>query len=96
MLEISTDQSFGVLSPAFKGCESGFALQEYAKNGCTFLNKKKCELYNTEYQPLECRFCHHERTGLGIKCHNELEDQWNSIKGRKLIKHWIHCVEFKE
>jgi hypothetical protein len=51
MLEMSPDQSFGVLSPAFKGCEVDFALQRYTGRGCTFLKDNRCELYGTGLQP---------------------------------------------
>ncbi|MFN2152190.1 MAG: hypothetical protein ACK2T5_11375, partial [Anaerolineales bacterium] len=59
MLEMSPELTFGVLSPAFKGCEGDLATNLYFRNGCTFLKRTRCELYGTGYQPLECRFCHH-------------------------------------
>jgi hypothetical protein len=95
MLEISPEHTFGVLSPAFKGCEGNFALQEFSSNWCTFLKNNLCELHGTGYQPLECRFCHHDRIGLGIKCHNDIEKDWNTPKGRVLINKWIKLVNFK-
>ena len=61
MLEMSPAFTFGVLAPAFKGCEMKFAYNEYASAGCTFLIDEQCELHGTGYQPLECRFCHHDR-----------------------------------
>src|SRR6187397_1226277 len=61
MLEIEPELSFGVLSPAFKGCERSIATNQFARNGCTFLKNDRCELYGTGHQPLECRFCHHDR-----------------------------------
>ena len=36
MLELSPDRSFGVLSPAFSGCEGMFAFQEFARNGLLY------------------------------------------------------------
>lgn len=45
MLEISPEMTFGVLSPAFKGCEGKFALNFYAHRGCNFLKDNLCELY---------------------------------------------------
>lgn len=36
MLEVAPEFSFGVLSPAFKGNEVNYAMQLYAKEGCTF------------------------------------------------------------
>lgn len=96
MLEISIDRTFGVLSPAFKGCESNFALQEYSKNGCTFFSNGLCELHKTIYMPLECRFCHHSRKGLGQICHHDIELQWNSLEGKKLVEYWGMIVRLWE
>jgi hypothetical protein len=64
---------WGVLSPAFRGCEGWIATQEASRNGCTFLKENKCELFGSGFQPLECRFCHHDRKGLGNECHATLE-----------------------
>lgn len=89
MLEMSPDFSFGVLSPAFKGCEQNFALQKYAEYGCNFLVNDLCELHGTGYQPLECRFCHHTRAGLGDKCHGDIEKEWNTPEGQSLVDQWI-------
>lgn len=88
MLEVSVDRSFGVLSPAFIGCEGSFALQNFAKNGCNFLNNNLCELHSTGYAPLECLFCHHLRKGLGINCHLDIEKNWAHC-GQALVKAWI-------
>ena len=88
MLEISPELDFGVLSPAFKGNEGNYALQIYSKNGCTFLKNELCELFGTELQPIECRFCHHDRLGLGAKCHSDIEKDWNTDYGKKLIIKW--------
>lgn len=92
MLEIAPEIMFGVLSPAFKGCEKYFAVNEYAKNGCTFLKGDRCELFGTGHQPLECRFCHHERSGLGTKCHADLEKDWKTLQGQALVNKWIKNV----
>jgi hypothetical protein len=89
MLEISPEFTFGVLSPAFKGNEGTFALQLFANNGCTFLRNNLCELNGTAIQPLECRFCHHDRHGEGMKCHHDIEKDWNSPAGQKLVKQWF-------
>lgn len=89
MLEMSPEFTFGVLSPAFKGCEKYFALHAYARNGCTFLKDKRCELFGTGHQPLECRFCHHERQGLGTQCHADLEKDWNTPAGQALVNKWF-------
>jgi hypothetical protein len=94
MLEMAPDFTFGVLSPAFKGCEVQFAYQEFASAGCTFLKDGKCELHRTGHQPLECRFCHHERVGLGPHCHADLEKDWNTQAGRALIVRWNEVVGF--
>jgi len=95
MLEVSPEKTFGVISPAFKGCELNFALQEFSKNGCTFYKNELCELFGTPVQPLECRFCHHERVGLGNKCHADIEKDWNTHAGQKVVKKWIEKVNFK-
>jgi hypothetical protein len=88
MLEVAPERTFGVLSPAFKGGEGGFALQQYATRGCTFLKEARCELYATAFQPLECRFCHHDRPGMGPQCHADLEKAWNTPAGRALVSKW--------
>jgi hypothetical protein len=92
MLEIAPELTFGVLSPAFKGCERSFATNEFAKNGCTFLKNNLCELFGTAHQPLECRFCYHERRGLGPKCHADLEKGWRTPEGQTLVEKWIRQV----
>jgi hypothetical protein len=94
MLEISPERDFAVLSPAFKGNECNFAYQIFAQNGCTFLNNGLCELFGTGLQPLECRYCHHSRKGLGIKCHLEIGMQWNSPEGKRLIVSWGNHTGF--
>ncbi len=95
MLEISPELNFGVLSPAFKGCEANFALQEFSNNWCTFLENNLCGLYGTGFQPIECRFCHHNRIGLGIKCHLDIEKDWKRPIARVLINKWIKLINFK-
>jgi hypothetical protein len=92
MLEISPEKDFGVLSPAFNGCEGNFALNEFANNGCNFHKNNLCELHSTEHMPLECSFCHHERLGIGQKCHLELEKQWHTKRGQELVKRWSKIV----
>jgi len=94
MLEISPENNFGVLSPAFKGNESNYALHIYSKNGCTFYNSGLCELFGTELQPLECRYCHHDRKGLGLKCHLDIEKDWKTNRGQKLIVRWGNLIGF--
>jgi hypothetical protein len=96
MLEMAPDRSFGVLSPAFKGCEMNFALQAFASKGCNFLNDDRCELYHTGNIPLECRFCHHDRKGLGPKCHTDLEKDWNTPQGQALVVKWSKLSGFAE
>jgi hypothetical protein len=92
MLEIAPELTFGVLSPAFKGCEKFYATNQFAGNGCTFLKNGRCEIYGTGYQPLECRFCHHNRRGLGLKCHADLEKDWHTPNGQILVEKWIEQV----
>ena len=89
MLEIAPELTFGVLSPAFKGCEGSLAINELSKHGCTFFRNERCELYGTGHEPLECRFCHHERHGLGQKCHADLEKDWKTSAGQSLVKKWL-------
>jgi hypothetical protein len=94
MLEISPEHDFGVLSPAFKGNESGYALQLFSKNGCTFLTNGLCELFRTILQPLECRFCHHDRKGSGLICHSDIEKDWNTKIGKSVIVKWGNRIGF--
>ena len=96
MLEMSPDHSFAVLSPAFKGNEISFALDMYKDKGCTFLKDDRCELHGTGLQPLECRFCHHARLGLGPKCHADIEKDWNTSAGRALVVRWSKLTGFWE
>lgn len=96
MLEIAPELTFGVLSPAFKGCEGFYATNEFSKNKCTFLKDDRCELYGTGHQPLECRFCHHDRWGLGVKCHAEIERDWKTPAGQMLVGKWIEQVGLKD
>lgn len=96
MLEMSPEMNFGVLSPAFKGCEGDLASNLCAGNGCTFLRQTLCVLYGTGYQPLECRFCHHERSGLGPICHADLERDWNTRRGQELVREWIELMGWKK
>lgn len=94
MLEISPEQNFGVLSPAFKGAESNYALEIFSTNKCTFLKDDLCELFDTGMQPLECRYCHHFRKGSGIKCHEAIENDWNTEAGKRLIVRWGNILGF--
>ena len=94
MLEVAPEFTFGVLSPAFRGCERSFATNQHAKNGCNFLKNDRCELYGTGFQPLECRFCYHDRPGLGLKCHADLEKDWKTPAGQALVQTWIEQVGF--
>ncbi len=92
MLEISPERNFGVLSPAFKGNERYYALQLFSRNGCTFYNEGLCELFGTGLQPLECRYCHHDRKGLGLQCHLDIEKDWRTARGQKLIIRWCNII----
>lgn|SRR5512134_506561 len=89
MLELSPDRTSGVLSPAFRGNEGTYAVNEFADAGCNFLTPdNRCELFGSGLQPLECRFCHHDRRGEGPRCHRDLERDWNSRAGRALVVRW--------
>jgi hypothetical protein len=88
MLEMSPDRSFGVLAAAIKGREGKFAAGLGSSRGCTFLKDDLCELHGTGFQPLECRACHHDRPGMGPRCHADIETQWNTAAGRALVVKW--------
>ncbi len=89
MLELSPARSFAVLSPAFKGNEAYYALNDFSARGCNFLlGDGRCELHGSGVQPLECRFCHHDRRGLGPRCHRDLERDWDTPAGRALVERW--------
>jgi hypothetical protein len=45
---------------------------------------------------LECRFCHHDRLGLGPKCHADIERGWNTPAGRELVVRWSKETGFWE
>lgn len=93
MLELSPDRAFGVLAPAFAGCEGTFAIQEYSANGCNFYINGLCTLHGTGHEPLECRFCHHLRKGLGQKCHADLEKDWRTPAGQELVRRWLSHMQ---
>lgn len=88
MLEIAPEFTFAVLSPAFRGCEGDIASNQAAKKGCNFLKDNLCELHSTGLMPLECRFCHHDRVGLGKLCHADLEKDWKTPAGQALVNEW--------
>jgi hypothetical protein len=92
MLEVAPDHSFGVLSPAFKGCEGKIAWNHYAANGCNFLKDNLCEIHGAGFLPLECRFCHHDRPGLGMHCHADIEKDWDTLAGRQLVSRWCRLT----
>jgi hypothetical protein len=94
MLEISDERDFGVLSPAFKGNEGEYALQAFSNRGCTFLISGKCEIYSIGLIPLECRYCHHDRIGEGLKCHLDIEKEWNTAAAKRLIVQWGNLIGF--
>ena len=94
MLEMGPGNAFGVLSPAFRGAEMAFATQDFANSGCTFLQENLCELHGTGWQPLECRYCHHERPGEGARCHADLARDWNTASGRALVVRWSNQSGF--
>jgi len=93
MIEVSPERDFGVLSPAFKGCEGGIALQKFSKNDCNFYTDGLCELHAIGLLPLECSFCHHERVGLGINCHSDLEKDWKTELGKQLVLKWLKSMQ---
>ena len=94
MLEVAPEMTFGVLSPAFNGCENHFALQQFSKNKCCFFKNGLCELAEVQLMPLECRYCHHDRKGKGLDCHNAIEKEWHSAEGASLIESWMEKIRF--
>jgi hypothetical protein len=96
MLEMSPDRRFGVLAPAFAGNEGDFAMDRHKDRGCTFLRAGRCELHGTGFQPLECRFCHHDRPGQGPACHAAIERDWDCDAGRALVTRWARLTGFWE
>ena len=88
MLEMSPELTFGVLSPAFRGCEGNLAMHIFKDRGCNFLKNERCELFGSGLVPLECRFCHHDRQGQGQICHLDIESDWNTPAGQSLIVQW--------
>lgn len=93
MLEVSPDRTFAVLAPAFKGAEGYLGLQQYSRNGCTFLENGLCQLHAAGLLPLECAFCHHDRIGQGPYCHADLEKDWNTPVGQALVRFWLKSVD---
>jgi hypothetical protein len=91
---MSAHRSVGVVGPAFRGNEVDFALQRHASAGCTFLDGGRCQLYGTGLQPLECRYCHHDRPGLGSRCHEDIGRAWDSPEGRALVVRWAKLTGF--
>src|SRR5690606_5106051 len=92
MLELAPDQSFGVLSPAFRGCEGGFALQAFADKGCNFLSEGRSELHGSSFQTCECRFCHNDLAVQAPHCHIDLEKDWMTSAGQALVNQWIQLM----
>ncbi len=45
-------------------------------------------------QPLECRYCHHDRQCLGPKCHADIGKEWNTSAGRALVAKWSKISGF--
>ena len=96
MIEVAPEMTFAVISPAFIGCEGFIATNEGAQNGCNFLVGGLCELHGTDFMPLECSFCHHDRVDEGVHCHAALEAEWNTHRGQVVVKRWQKAVNFEE
>ena len=94
MLEMAPDNTFGVLSPAFKGNEMDFARKLFESAACTFLKGGLCELHGTGFQPLECRHVHHSAPESGRRCHADVERDWNTRAGRELVVRWSKVTGF--
>ena len=54
----------------------------------------RCELHGSGVQPLECRFCHHDRAGQGLQCHADIEKDWNTPAGKALVVRWSNITNF--
>jgi hypothetical protein len=94
MVEVSPERTFLVLAPAFRGCEGNLALGIFKDRGCTFLKEGRCELHGSGFQPLECRFCHHDRPGQGPACHADIEKDWDTPVGQALVERWSRKTGF--
>jgi hypothetical protein len=66
----------------------------FSKNGCTFFKDGLCQLFGSGFEPLECRFCHHNRKGLGTECHSDIEKEWKTPEGKRLIVRWGNITGF--
>jgi hypothetical protein len=95
MLELSPNQNFCVLAPAVRGFEGSIAPRRFGPSGCGFLRRGLCELFGTGLEPLECRFCHHTRPGLGQRCHAALEADWNTPAGQALVIVWLCAMRVR-
>jgi len=51
-------------------------------------------LFGTGLQPLECRFCHHNRKGSGIRCHHDIEKEWKTNEAKRVIVRWGNLTGF--
>ncbi len=71
-----------------------FGVRPAGDPGCTFLVNDLCELHDTGFQPLECRVCHHDRPGVGPRCHADIEKTWNTSAGRALVVEWSNQTNF--
>jgi hypothetical protein len=69
-------------------------MEVYAEQGCTFFKDELCELFGTGLEPLECRHCHHERSGTGKQCHADIETDWNTPEAKRLIVRWGNITGF--
>ena len=95
MLELSPERTFAVLSPAFRGNEGAYALQEFSNRGCGFLIDERCELHGSGLEPLECLFCHHDRVGQGPRCYADIARDWDTPDGQALVEFWGRLTQAK-
>jgi len=77
-----------VLSPAFRGCEGGFAENRYARPGVQLPGRQP--LPAAWHRPPTARVpvLSHTRPGMGPKCHADIERDWHTPLGRALISEW--------
>ncbi|WP_455381859.1 hypothetical protein [Salinispira pacifica] len=90
--EPAPDRSYAVLAPATPGREMSISPWKSGLKPCIFFRYGLCVLFGTGLQPLECRFCHHERRGQGLLCHQAIGAEWRSSAGRRLIERWLRIV----
>jgi len=65
-----------------------------AHRGRALLENDRSQLRRAGIQPLECRIAHHDRAGMGPRCHADLARRWNMPAGRALVVRWTNETDF--